>query len=102
MSRPWDRKMKRLFRKAPQDIVQWLFPEAEFHNVVSTELDAEPIFADHLFDVSLQGKHFLLHIEFQRNHDPDMATRLWKYNVRATIEYDCPVWSCVIYLKKES
>ena len=29
-----------------------------------------------------------------------MAERLWGYNVRATLQYDCPVWSCVIYLKK--
>src|SRR5579884_524873 len=100
MPKPWDREMKRLFRKAPRDIVQWLFPGAEFHGVVSTELDAEPIFADHLFNISQDGKHFLLHLEFQSSHDPDMARRLWKYNVRATIQYELAVWSCVIYLKK--
>lgn len=98
--KPWDRRMKRLFRKAPEDIVRWLFPDAEYQRVVSSELEGEPIFADHLFEVTLNGKRFLLHIEFQRNHDPGMAGRLWGYNVRATLQYDCPVWSCVIYLKK--
>ena len=98
----WDRKMKRLFRRAPEDIVQWLFPGAEFHEVVSPELDGETIYADHLYEVTLHGKRFLLHIEFQRNHDPYMAERLWEYNVRATLQYGCPVWSCVIYLKKGS
>ena len=98
----WDRKMKRLFRRAPEDIVQWLFPGAEFHEVVSPELDGETIYADHLYEVTLHGKRFLLHIEFQRNHDPYMAERLWEYNVRATLQYGCPVWSWVIYLKKGS
>jgi predicted transposase YdaD len=27
---------------------------------------------------------------------------MWKYNVRATLQYDCPVWSCVIYLVEDS
>jgi hypothetical protein len=44
----WDRKMKRLFNKAPEDIIKWLFPGAEYQRVVSSELEGEPIFADHL------------------------------------------------------
>jgi predicted transposase YdaD len=98
--KPWDRKMKRLFRKAPEDIIQWLFPGAEYQRVVSSELEGETIFADHLYELTLNGKQFLLHIEFQRNHDPDMAERMWAYNVRATIQYSCPVWSVLIYLKQ--
>jgi predicted transposase YdaD len=31
-----------------------------------------------------------------------MAKRLWEYNLSATMKYNCPVWSWVIYLTKES
>ncbi|HLL80281.1 MAG TPA: hypothetical protein VKT25_12315, partial [Ktedonobacteraceae bacterium] len=65
-----------------------------------TELDVDPILPDQLSEIQLNGERVLLHLEFQRNHDPDMAERLWDYNVRATRRYKCNVWSCVIYLKK--
>jgi predicted transposase YdaD len=94
--------MKRLFQEAPQDMITWILPEARFNAVVSTELSGEPINADYLFDVTIEEAQCLLHIEFQRNRDSKMAERLWKYNVRATLQYECPVWSCVIYLKKGS
>ncbi len=101
MHKPWDRKMKRLFREMPQDLLEWIVPGAQFKGVVSAELAGEPINADHLYDVTLNGKHFLLHIEFQRNRDSKMAERIWEYNVRASLLYSYPVWSCVIYLKKD-
>ncbi|HLL79120.1 MAG TPA: hypothetical protein VKT25_06445, partial [Ktedonobacteraceae bacterium] len=91
MPKPWDQKMKQLFRKAPEDIVKWLFPEAEYVRSLPTELDVEPIFADQLSEMRLNGERVLLHLEFQRNHDPEMGKRLWSYNVRATLRYDCSV-----------
>lgn len=94
--------MKRLFREVPQDLLEWLIPGAHFSAVVSAELDGEPIHADYLYEITLQGKSCLLHIEFQRSRDSKMAERLWEYNVRASLQYGYPVWSCVIYLKKEN
>jgi predicted transposase YdaD len=44
----------------------------------------------------------LLHIEFQKRADPMMARRVWEYNVLATLEYGCPVYSVVIYLRPTS
>jgi predicted transposase YdaD len=102
MHRPWDRRMKRLFREAPRDLVQWLLPGSQFISIVSPELDGEALFTDHLFEVMFNGKRILLHIEFQKRRDSKIAKRLWEYNVRATLQYGCPVWSCVIYLKKDS
>ena len=102
MRKPWDRKMKRLLTEAPQDFVEWLLSGAQYIGIVSSELDGEPLYTDMLYDVLLEGKQALLHIEFQRRRDSKMAQRLWEYNVRATLQYKCPVWSCVIYLKKDS
>ena len=93
MRNPWDRRMKLLFGEAPQDIVQWLFEGATFVGIVSNELDSETIFADMLLELGWYGARFLLHIEFQRRRDADMAERLWDYNVRATLKHKCPVWS---------
>ena len=95
--------MKRLLNAAPQDFVTWLLAEAIFISVVSTELDPEtdPIYADLLFEVMLLGERMLLHIEFQRRRDTKMGERLWEYNHKATLQYNCPVWSVVIYLKDD-
>jgi len=95
MRKPWDRTMKRLLSSTPQDFVVWLLAGAIFNSIVSTELDPErdPIYADLLFDVTLLGKRMLLHIEFQRRRDARMALRLWEYNLKATLQYKCPVWS---------
>ena len=95
--------MKRLLNAAPQDFVEWLLAEAIFISVVSTELDPEtdPIYADLLFEVLLLGQRMFLHIEFQRRRDTKMAERLWEYNHKATLQYNCPVWSVVIYLKDD-
>jgi predicted transposase/invertase (TIGR01784 family) len=102
MRKPWDRRMKQLFREAPQDLVEWIIPDAKFITIVSPELEGEPIFTDILFEVLLNEERTLLHVEFQKKRDSHMAERLWKYNVRATLQYHLPVWSCVIYLKKVS
>jgi predicted transposase YdaD len=57
------------------------------------------IYADGLYKIKLQGELVLLHIEFQKRNDPDMAERLLEYNVQANREYGpLPVFSYVIYL----
>ncbi len=103
MRKPWDRHMKRLFSAAPQDFVAWLLAGAIFIGIVATELDPEtdPIYADLLCEVTLYGQRMLLHIEFQRRRDAKMAERLWEYNHKATLQYNSPVWSVVIYLKDD-
>jgi hypothetical protein len=41
MHKPWDRRMKRLFRMVPLDIAQWLFPDAIFNGILPNELEDE-------------------------------------------------------------
>lgn len=106
MAKPWDRSLKRLFKIVPEDLVAWLLPEATFVSVVSPELDSEDneseaIYPDLLFEVQLNQARVILHVEFQRSRDSQMAERLWEYNLKTTRQYGCPVWSVVIYLKKD-
>jgi hypothetical protein len=54
---------------------------------------------DGLLHVSLDGKAFLAHFEFQSSYDRHIGERLLEYNVLASRQYDyLPVYSCVIYV----
>jgi predicted transposase YdaD len=98
----WDLSMKNLFYEAPEDIVTFILKDAQFVRLVSPVLAGKEIFCDILCEIRINGRKALLHIEFQKKRDGKMAERLWKYNMDATIKYKCPVWSCVIYLAKDS
>jgi len=100
MAGKWDSPLKRLVEDYPQDFVSWLLNQATFERVLKTELSHRIIHADMLLEVTKQGQRCALHLEFQAESDPHMAKRLWEYNVRATIQYGCPVYSYVVYLKK--
>lgn len=99
---PWDTNLKLLFNEASSALVLWLYRSAEFVQLASTELEGETIFTDILCEIRIKQQKAMLHIEFQKRRDSTMAQRLWEYNVRATLKYKCPVWSCVIYLAKDS
>jgi hypothetical protein len=32
--KPWDKRMRRLFREAPQDFVKWLLSEATLNGII--------------------------------------------------------------------
>lgn len=98
----WDRTMKQLFGIKPQDFVSWLVPEAELIHELPEELHSRDIETDKLCRIRLNGQELLLHIEFQRRSELRMAWRVWEYNVLATLAYELPTLSFVIYLKKDS
>ena len=97
-TKPWDGKSKRVLTEIPQDTVDWLLPGAKFVSNLSPELEDETVYADLLFEVIINEKRALLHIEIQRNRHSHMAERMWEYNHRATKKYKCAVSSVVIYL----
>ncbi len=103
MSKLWDDKMKRIFAAAPQDYVSWLLPGARFIGKASLELKTLTctISTDALYKAILDDKQVILHVEFQKRTDPDMEKRICEYNVLATLEHNCPVYSFVIYLIKD-
>ncbi|HEU5227195.1 MAG TPA: hypothetical protein VFU49_05230 [Ktedonobacteraceae bacterium] len=101
MAGSWDGKLKRLVNEAPQDFVSWLLGGALFERELSPHLPHRNVDADLLYQIRLDDEPFLLHLEFQRRSDPLMARRLWEYNVLATCKFDCPVYSFVLYLKKD-
>ncbi|HTI13685.1 MAG TPA: hypothetical protein VL461_03815 [Dictyobacter sp.] len=97
----WDGKVKRLVGEAPQDFVSWLVKGGIYVSDASPELQSRNIHADILLNVDIGAQEALLHIEFQRRSDRDMAWRLWEYNVLATCQLRVPVLSYIIYLKED-
>ena len=80
-----------------------MLPGAQFGKQLPFELSVENIYADGLLQVSLDGKEFLAHFEFQSSYDGRIGERLLEYNVLASRQYNyLPVYSCVIYLKNHN
>ncbi len=101
MARQWNDTLKKVVGVNPEDFVHWLFRDAIYEGEIDRELPLRTIHADYLLAMILNGTRCLLHIEFQRKPDADMAERLLEYNVQATRndKEHRPVYSCVIYLK---
>ncbi|HLG64738.1 MAG TPA: hypothetical protein VKY19_22550 [Ktedonosporobacter sp.] len=97
----WDTKLKQLMLQAPKDVVSWLLDGALFEQELSPHLSYRNVDADLLYQIRLNDQPMLLHLEFQRRRDPQMAQRVWEYNVLATCKFGCPVYSFVLYLKKD-
>jgi len=98
----WDKGMKLLIGARPQDFVSWLVPDAELVEELPQELHSRDLDTDKLYKIRLYGQLLLLHIEFQRRSERKMDMRVWEYNVLATLAYELPVLSFVIYLRKDS
>jgi predicted transposase YdaD len=102
MAGDYDSGMKRLVKINPADYVSWLVQDAIFLEEYNPHLPNRSIDADSLLKAAYKAAPdlpFLGHIEFQTRHDPEMAKRLWEYNVSASIKYDLPTRSFVIYLR---
>src|SRR5947209_1786215 len=99
----WDTSTKRLVGENPEHFIKWLIAGAQFKGKArhkTPNLDNRQIEADNLYEIFLNNKRCLVHIEFQSKYDKRMAKRMWEYNTLATFTYKLPTYSIVIYLKK--
>jgi hypothetical protein len=102
MPGPWDSAGKRLLREMPQHVVTWLMRGATFVRTLPTELKSRNIFADGVYEITVDDQPALMHIEFQSRQHKIMPERLLEYNVLASSENDWwPVYTFVIYLRKD-
>jgi hypothetical protein len=102
MAGDYDSGMKRLVNINPADYVNWLVQDAIYLEEYNPHLPNRSIDADSLLKAAYKAAlklPFLVHIEFQTRRDPEMAKRIWEYNVSATIKYNLPTKSFVIYLR---
>lgn len=100
MAGQWDSALKQLIKINPQHFVSWLLEGAHYVGELSPHLNRN-LDMDTLHEVTLNGKQYALHIEFQRRAPTNMAKRVWEYNVLASCFLDYTVISYIIYLKKD-
>lgn len=55
---------------------------------------------DSVYQLKLGHKEYLLHLEFQLHHQPDMPERMFKYAAFLTESYGLPVIPVAIYLER--
>lgn len=101
MAKPHDKRMKRLVKEHPEDLLSLVIEQALFKEHLPNEFESEESYADALLQIELHNKPCLVHMEFQQSKDARMPYRLLAYNVQAMKhnKYQ-PVYSCVIYLRK--
>jgi hypothetical protein len=75
LAKPWDDSMKMLVRANPQALVSLLLPGAKFQGEQDKELKARTVEADLLYNVVYKHQKIILHVEFQRRGDKQMARR---------------------------
>ncbi|MEO7022098.1 MAG: hypothetical protein ABI234_18260 [Ktedonobacteraceae bacterium] len=103
----WDLSLKAILRESPQDFVTLLVPDARYIRMrdgqfITRELP-EGLFpmremrSDCLIEAEVDGKLFLILVEFQSTKDEDMGQRLLGYSFEARRAYGMPVLACVIY-----
>jgi hypothetical protein len=101
MAKQWDSSIKLLVEANKQDLVTFLLPGATFEKELNSEMQSRVLEADLSYVVNWSGTQVVLHVEFQKRRDGDMGRRLWKYNAQATIITDLPVYSFVVYLRRD-
>ncbi len=101
MAGPWDHFFKQLVEACPTEYATWVEKDAAFVRERNSELKIKHRYTDALLEVELNGQRALLHLEFQKAKDSDMQDRMLEYNVMASVQYELPVYSYVIYLHGE-
>lgn len=96
----WDSNLKQLVAAHPQHFVTWLMQGAQVIGELSAHLNRAAD-ADVMYEISYVGEREGFHLEVQRYRDPEMAERMWEYNVLATRKHACTVSSFVLYLRKD-
>ena len=96
-----DQGVKRLIQMRPADILSFIFPnvQLEYLGMAPTDVATEPqLVLDTLPIVLLQGVTCIIDVEFEAQPTSTIGKRLDGYAARASLVYDLPVLSVVIWL----
>lgn len=100
MTATWDLFVKDLVRERPQDFATLILPGSKFIGRRESQYQMREIRMDRLIEVEFEGVRLLINFEIQATRDGKMGIRLLRYSLEAMDEYELPVLSCVIYLRK--
>jgi hypothetical protein len=94
-----DGPLKLLFRRYPGDLIGLTGDAGAVVNSAGpVELHALKRRVDCVLQLTRDGERYYRHVEFQAETDPEMASRVFRYNSQLLLEYEAPVLSTVIYL----
>ena len=103
MAGEYDDTLKRLVNDNKQDFARWVMQGKQIEIIANSRRATEfkrTVIADAIIDIKVNGKLALLHFEFQVDNEEDVPTQMLDYQMQARREYQLPVSSTVIYLKK--
>ena len=101
----YDTISKHLIQTYPKDFIRLTFgqDDVEVLDILDTEQNTvETRHMDSLIRVLIAGEEALIHTEFQTTDDPSMPLRMAGYMIRAIEQHDLPIYSSVIYLRRNA
>ena len=101
----YDTISKDLIQTYPKDFIRLTFgqDDVEVLDILDTEQNTvETRHMDSLIRVLIAGEDALIHTEFQTTDDPSMPLRMAGYMIRAIEQHDLPIYSSVIYLRRNA
>ncbi len=96
---------KHLIQTYPKDFIRFTLEQddVEVLDILDTEqIRAETQHTDSLIRAHIAGEEALIHHEFQTTDDPSMPLRMAGYVMRAIGHYGLPIYSNVIYLRRNA
>jgi len=99
----FDRVLKILGRHYAETFLRLAFPHQE-SQLIGTQENVELSLPDHRIDflhrVKMGNQEYLLHFEFQLQHQRDFPRRVFVYSAELTEQFRKPVISVVLYLER--
>ncbi len=98
----FDQTLKIIARNYADVFLRLAFPDTPVH-LIGTDLNVElalpvrPV--DFIHRVEYEGQEYVLHIEFQLQHEADFPRRLCSYHGALTEQFKLPVLTLVLYLQ---
>ncbi|MEA3309072.1 MAG: hypothetical protein U9Q70_06130 [Chloroflexota bacterium] len=98
----FDRTLKIIARNYASTFLEMAFPELSLRLVgtlenVEISLPVRPV--DFVHRLEYEGQEYLLHLEFQLEHEADFPRRMCRYYGLLTTQFELPVISLVLYLR---
>ena len=101
----FDRTVKALARRYPEPFIRLALGSTEGLTVATIEnpeINLPERRLDFVYGLQEEDQEYILHLDFQLQHQADMPERMFTYNALLTATYAQPVISAVIYLERHN
>jgi len=101
----FDRSVKALARRYPEPFVRVALGSTDdltVETIENPEINLPERRLDFVYGLRQEDREYILHLEFQLEHQADVPERMFTYNALLTAAYERPVLSAVIYLERRN